>query len=347
MGIKGQLDRVTDQGLWGWAMDTSSSDPLEIQLFVDNELLITTPANRYRADVHGQKLHPTGNCGFAVNFAAVQKAYSGERSFRAFAICDSQAIELANSPFSIYLAAPPVEYDEYGLAIPPDFLRKKVINTAKVEQFLSAQKRNIFQRVSIELEQCDLPPIPSMEKILDFGCGSGRLVRAFPRQNHAQIYGCDIDGEAIKWCSQNLPFASFLHATEYPPLAYPDNFFDFIFAVSVFTHLDESHQFQWLAELKRITQKGGVLLLTFKDEAYLQQVETGPDQANLLAALKKSKGIHFQTTEFWKDSFPAYYQDTLHSRAYIEEVWSSYFRLEKIVPPGQLFSQSVAIMVKE
>jgi len=46
--------------------------------------------------------------------------------------------------------------------------------------------------------------------------------------------------------------------------------FDFIYAFSVFTHLSESGQVAWLAELSRILRPGGYLLMTTHGEAFAE-----------------------------------------------------------------------------
>jgi len=43
-----------------------------------------------------------------------------------------------------------------------------------------------------------------------------------------------------------------------PPMSYEDNMFDFVYSISIFTHLPEDMQFAWLQELQRITKPGGI-----------------------------------------------------------------------------------------
>ena len=43
--------------------------------------------------------------------------------------------------------------------------------------------------------------------------------------------------------------------------------FDLLVRLSVFTHLNEPEQFEWLDELKRIASKGAVLLMTIHGDA--------------------------------------------------------------------------------
>jgi SAM-dependent methyltransferase len=47
-----------------------------------------------------------------------------------------------------------------------------------------------------------------------------------------------------------------------PPLGFPNDTFDLIYALSVFTHLGEVGQLSWIRELRRIARPGGYVLIT-------------------------------------------------------------------------------------
>lgn len=95
-------------------------------------------------------------------------------------------------------------------------------------------------------------------RVHDFGCGCGRVLTFFRDSLHASLYGKNIDDQAIAWCKENLAeFASFTVNSEWPPLTFEDSFFDLIFSVSVFTHLPETLQTAWLAELLACLQTRG------------------------------------------------------------------------------------------
>jgi SAM-dependent methyltransferase len=54
-----------------------------------------------------------------------------------------------------------------------------------------------------------------------------------------------------------------------PPFPYPDCTFDFVYTLSIFTHLSEALQFQWVQELSRVLGPKGFLLVTTHGEYYL------------------------------------------------------------------------------
>jgi trans-aconitate methyltransferase len=77
--------------------------------------------------------------------------------------------------------------------------------------------------------------IDSFDAILDFGCGCGRTIRHFRTLKKAKLYGTDINPKLVDWCSRNLPFGRFGINPLRPPLVYPAEAFDLVYAFSVFT----------------------------------------------------------------------------------------------------------------
>ena len=114
----------------------------------------------------------------------------------------------------------------------------------------------------------------SMEKftsILDFGCGCGRVIRYW-RGVPGELHGTDYNPGMIRWCQRNLPFRFNQNGLD-PPLSFRDEQFDFIYAFSVFTHLDAARQLRWMAELTRTLRRGGYLLLTTHGTRHLRMLD--------------------------------------------------------------------------
>ena len=107
----------------------------------------------------------------------------------------------------------------------------------------------------------------SVGSVLDFGSGPARGIRLFAKHaDTMDIHGCDVDADAIEWCQANMPYGSYLVNSESLPTPYPDNHFDLIYAVSVFSHLSEGSHHEWLSELGRILAPGGRAVLTVLGE---------------------------------------------------------------------------------
>lgn len=109
--------------------------------------------------------------------------------------------------------------------------------------------------------------------LLDFGCGSGRVIRWFldEARDH-EVWGVDFNAEHIAWAQQHLsPPFRFALGTSLPHLPFEDDTFAVVFAGSVFTHISELGD-AWLLELRRVTRPGGVLYLTVHDEVFVERL---------------------------------------------------------------------------
>ena len=105
-------------------------------------------------------------------------------------------------------------------------------------------------------------------KVLDWGCGHGRLTRHFiDNWPQAHISGTDIDAENIAWCKEHLRQGSFTVAPLWPPLDVPAYSYDLIIGLSVMTHLTAKAQDAWVKEIKRLLKPGGLALITFGGNA--------------------------------------------------------------------------------
>ena len=101
-------------------------------------------------------------------------------------------------------------------------------------------------------------------KILDWGCGPGRVIRHLHKftGDGCVFYGTDYNSKSIVWCSQNLPGIQFNKNRMDASLPYPDNFFNVIYGISIFTHLSRQMHFDWYHELSRVLKPGGIMLIT-------------------------------------------------------------------------------------
>lgn len=108
------------------------------------------------------------------------------------------------------------------------------------------------------------------KQLLDFGCGSGRVLRWFLPHiaDGACLHGCDIHEPSIRWMQANYPPEVHLFVnTQEPPLhGMADASADLIYCVSVFSHL--SDWAPWLVEMHRILRPGGLLVASLHGRGF-------------------------------------------------------------------------------
>lgn len=102
------------------------------------------------------------------------------------------------------------------------------------------------------------------KKILDWGCGPGRVIRHLPSVigNGCEFYGTDYNKQSIDWCLVNLSGIKFSNNSLEAKLPYSDDYFDIIYGISIFTHLSEKSHYGWYKELFRILKPNGIMFLT-------------------------------------------------------------------------------------
>jgi SAM-dependent methyltransferase len=107
-------------------------------------------------------------------------------------------------------------------------------------------------------------------KILDWGCGPGRLIRHLPNiiGNGCEFFGTDYNTRTIEWCTRNLSAIKFNNNTLKADLPYIDESIDIIYGISIFTHLSEPMHYEWMKELYRILKPNGIMFLTTQGDNF-------------------------------------------------------------------------------
>lgn len=147
-----------------------------------------------------------------------------------------------------------------GPPLPPQDFIYLVSGHRSASRFLRrgrAASRTILKtlvRNGVEIER--------FSAILDFGCGVGRIMRHWGLPQHVALHGTDYNPLLVRWCEKNLNGARFQVNSLSGRLPYEPETFDFVYAFSVFTHLSESLQFFWIAELSRVLKTGGYVYFT-------------------------------------------------------------------------------------
>jgi SAM-dependent methyltransferase len=202
-----------------------------------------------------------------------------------------KTIGLYESAHTIWLKRPDIRLALYnfgyrlagatdGLPIPPTRLIKLVQINGEIAVFLrggALGKTNIYNSLLLNGYH-----IEEFEKVLDLGCGCGRILRHWNWMQGPRFYGTDINPDLIHWCQAKLSnLAEFKTNKLVPPLEYPDEYFDFVYSISVFTHLSEHLQKDWMRELRRVLKKEGVLLITVHGKGRIYDLEPeGQDRFN-------------------------------------------------------------------
>jgi SAM-dependent methyltransferase len=174
-------------------------------------------------------------------------------------------------------------------------------------------------------------------KILDWGCGPGRLIRHMPQLlMHPQIFGVDYNKQTIKWCKKTFQDSQFFQNNLNPPLPFEKAIFDVVYGLSILTHLSEQSHGKWINELKRILKPNGILILTLYGHSAKNLLT---EQESVLFA--QGKLVVRDDEKEGKRNFAAF-----HSPAYVKDnLFSSQDILEHIpCQPNGVLDQDIWVI---
>lgn len=224
-------------------------------------------------------------------------------------------------------------YDDAGVPVPSALHMVTVVGHANWDQFAQTGARDLAAfRDGVDRNG---GAFGEAKRILDFGCGCGRLARHISGLSKAEVLGADYNPMLIDWCRDNLN-GRFIQNQLKPPLELASSHIDVLYALSVFTHLREATQRAWMAEFARLVVPGGFCLVTFHDEthAHLDHVQSSPaalERAGILYHNDRAEGSNLLST--------------FQSRAHITALATPYFDLCEIVPSDQSpIGQAICIL---
>jgi 2-polyprenyl-3-methyl-5-hydroxy-6-metoxy-1,4-benzoquinol methylase len=205
-----------------------------------------------------------------------------------------------------------------------------------------------FMRLEEALEKYEHKTFADTNKVLDWGCGCGEVLRYLNRYSNIEVHGADIDPINIEWCEKHLPFAKYHLVPLLPTTELPAEYYDVIFGISVVTHLREDDQSAWLAELARISKKGGLVLLSvhgdagvaFRNELFnYDKLLRWQEKGFLVAGVDNAIGDMLDDKEYYTTSFQTDW--------YIKQEWSKYFEVVDIIPAYIGHFQDLVVLKKE
>lgn len=245
----------------------------------------------------------------------------------------SLRVALRELPYRLRDAVPDA-LDQFrtGMPLPPARLRRLVGINGSRSHFLTIGRAaaddiaGIARRAGLDLRD--------FHRWLDFGCGCGRVARHLIARG-IEVWGTDVDPLEIAWCRRHFDPHRFSVNAAQPPTSLSDASFDVIYSVSVFTHLDETSQFAWLAELRRLLRPGGALIVSTHPP---ELVYNRPDMTRAQHEQLRDRGFAFAASEGPFNDHSAF-----HALPYLEREWTRFFRLARHEPSGLAGYQDLSL----
>jgi SAM-dependent methyltransferase len=200
---------------------------------------------------------------------------------------------------------------------------------------LAAQSSSFYVRLRARYEQHGAAPL-AQARVLDFGCGWGRLTRFLARDvEPGRLFGCDPVEEILDICRADRVPAKLARSDFLPDRLPFDQPFDLAYAFSVFTHLSEIAHERCLEALHRALRPEALLVVTIRPPAYLHHCEPlrpliatlGDEPDSALAQSRYLFAAHVATSDHpqYRGEGEMDYGETMITLAYVRERWSDLF----------------------
>jgi SAM-dependent methyltransferase len=207
------------------------------------------------------------------------------------------------------------------------------------------------------------PGLSPESRVVDFGCGWGRIIRFFIKDvEPASLCGVDPQSSAIATCTAQNQWASFQQIGIRPPTSIEDGSLDLIYAYSVFSHLSEDVHLQWLEEFARVLRPGGTLILTTRDRDFiLQCARQRASGSKSLAATGARSAFH--ETDRWLRAYDdgafcydavgggtelpgEVYGESCIPEPYVRRVWTKWFDIVEYINDRDRCPQNVIVCTR-
>lgn len=200
-------------------------------------------------------------------------------------------------------------------------------------------------------------------RILDFGAGWGRVIRFFLRETKAEnLFAMDVMKEAVDFMHETKFEGNIIKCNELPPVSTKLENIDVIYALSVFSHLHESHFEAWMKYFKTILAPKGKLIFSSRGYPFLQYLatvkKTQPkdkwpfflekmgDLDEVKANYEKGKFIFFPSAHGGDELKDNFFGEAYIPKAYLEKELGKFgLALEHEATDIKLFSQHVFTII--
>ena len=269
-------------------------------------------------------------CGFKVRLSRSMVKANGVGRLDLLGCKDNRSIARMSTLFRTDL--------DDAVPTPPPKLMDRVAATQDPRLF-KVQGINCFGELLEPI--CRHRDIRFARRLLDWGCGCGRVTAHFLMlRDGPEVFGCDIDAEAVAWCSEHLVAGAFATIDPWPPTPYEDAAFDLVISYSVFTHLAREAQNAWLEEMRRIIAPGGLFLASTQGE--FAALFGSPDTLTMVL----HNGIYDERLDPKLNEIApeGYYRSVYQTREYTTREWSKYFEILEYLEPGIGLSHDLVVM---
>ena len=196
------------------------------------------------------------------------------------------------------------------------------VNTASTEwtdeEFFASGERTLAEEILTDLGNICQGKEPKQMRVLEIGCGAGRVTRALARL-FGEVHGVDVSGEMVKLARQALADSpnAFVYQNNGKDLSVvPALPFDFAFSSIVFQHIPSRDVIEtYVREVGRLLRPGALFKFQVQGDSTIQ---TQPDDTWL--------GVPFSERQATEMAFRCGFEPRYRYGAGEQYFWLWFFR---------------------
>jgi ubiquinone/menaquinone biosynthesis C-methylase UbiE len=160
------------------------------------------------------------------------------------------------------------------------------------EDFFASGEQAVAEEILTDMINICQGKPPSEMRVLEIGCGAGRITRALARL-FGEVHAVDVSGEMVKLTTEALKDypRAFVYQNNGQDLAVvPDLPFDFAFSTIVFQHIPSREIIEnYVREVHRLLRPGA--LFKFQIQGYVTASEAKPDDTWLGVSFSERQAV--------------------------------------------------------
>ena len=124
------------------------------------------------------------------------------------------------------------------------------------------------------------------DKILEAGCGSGRVVKYLYDRGYTNIYGIELNESVVTWINKTFPMLNII-AGDLLNMPYESNYFDVVLSYGVVEHFPKGLS-DPLKSIFSVLKPGGTAIITVPSLNLFRQINYWWNQKSIYAFLKNN-----------------------------------------------------------
>lgn len=154
-----------------------------------------------------------------------------------------------------------------------------------------------------DIKQIDmiLPYVPNGEnvRVLDVGCGNGKMLGYLQSRTNAFIHGFDYSEQAIKTARRLYPINSEFQASVMGEVEYPENTFDIITSMDTIYFAKDMVAF--VAQIKKWLKSDGIFFVGYQEGDVMPKTESV--QTTEIAKALEKNGMLYEVFDITKQTY--------------------------------------------